>query len=103
MGTGGANGGPTSPAGAIGNAEPIPVGAEMWLSDDFGFALPVEIVTRDDLNGEHRRELRNMRISTFEPADFRPDNRYRIEDTPGPRGYAQLSTAENAVNTASTK
>lgn len=88
----------TIPAGAIGNADPIPVEAEMWLSDDFGFTIPVEIVTRDDLNGEHRRMLRNLRSATFEPADFRPDDRYRITDAPGVRDNLGFQIAEETID-----
>ena len=89
----------TIPAGAIGNAEPIPVEAELWLSDDFGFTIPVEMLTRDDLNGEHRRMLKNLRSATFEPKDFRPDDRYRISDALVVEGKLGFPVARGSIDT----
>ena len=48
--------------------------------DDFGFTIRVETVTRDELNGEHRRQLKNLRSATLEAPDVRADGRYRVND-----------------------
>ena len=61
------------PAGAVGNARPIDVEAEVWTTDAFGLPLTVLTVTRDPLGGTHRQELRNIREVDFDDDAFRPD------------------------------
>lgn len=69
------------PAGTIGNLEPIEMYSEAWTSTEFGYPLPVLVISSDPLNGTNRRELRNFKEQEFDPTFFRPDeNRYRIED-----------------------
>ena len=66
------------PAGAVGNARPIDVEAEVWTTDAFGLPLTVLTVTRDPLNGTHRQELRNIREVDFGDDAFRPDDGLRV-------------------------
>lgn len=67
------------PAGAVGNVNPIEVEAEMWTTDQFGETLPVLTIARDALNGEYRRELRNIRSLEFPDGFFRPAEELRVE------------------------
>ena len=67
------------PAGAIGNVNPIEVEAEMWTTDRFGETLPVLTISRDAVNGEYRRELRNIRPIEFSDGYFRPAEELRVE------------------------
>ena len=67
------------PAGAIGNVSPIEVEGEMWTTEQFGNSLPVLTVARDALNGEYRRELRNIRPLEFHDGFFRPAEELRVE------------------------
>ena len=67
------------PAGAVGNVKPIEVEAEMWTTNLFGEALPVLTIARDALNGEYRREVRNIRPREFPDGYFRPAGGLRVE------------------------
>ena len=67
------------PAGAVGNVKLIEVEAEMWTTDRFGETLPVLTIARDALNGEYRRELKNIRSLEFPDGFFRPAEELRVE------------------------
>ena len=51
----------------------------MWTTNRFGEALPVLTIARDALNGEYRRELRNIRPREFPAGYFRPARGLRVE------------------------
>ncbi len=70
----------TIPAGVLGNNNPILVEGDMWVSNDFGFKLVVETITRDPLSGTHTVKLSNIASTTFESGYFRPDERYTIQN-----------------------
>ncbi len=68
------------PTGTFGNVNSIEIQTELWTSDAFGIKIPVLVVTRDGRDGVSRRELRNVRASSFGEAHFRPDARFTIEE-----------------------
>lgn len=66
------------PADAIGNVNPIEVVTETWVSDMYGFQLPVKTVVQSDVSGIQTRELRHIRETTFDRAHFKPDANYQV-------------------------
>ena len=70
----------TIPTSALGNENPIQFEGEMWVSEDFGFKVVVETITRDPLSGIHKVELRNIAMANFDSDYFRPNEKYTIEN-----------------------
>lgn len=68
------------PEGALGNANPIEVITEAWVSDSFGFQLPVKIVVRSAISGTRTRELRHVKERSFDSSYFRPDADLEIKE-----------------------
>ena len=65
-------------AGTVGNKVEIKIENEMWVSETFGFKIPVLVIMRKDSNEVSRRELRNIRAADFGDTYFRPDPAYAI-------------------------
>lgn len=70
----------TIAAGTVGNENAITVESEVWVSEAFGFKMPVLAIMRMDSNEVNRRELRNIRASSFADTYFRPDAAYTITE-----------------------
>lgn len=68
------------PEGALGNVNPIEVVTEAWVSDTFGFHLPVKIVVQSAVSGTRTRELRHIREKSFDSAYFQPDDGTEIKE-----------------------
>ena len=68
----------TIAAGTFGNENAIKIENELWVSEAFGFKIPVLAIMRRDSTEVSRRELRNIRASDFADTYFRPDAAYTI-------------------------
>ena len=68
----------TIAANTFGNKKAVNVEKEVWISESFGFKIPVSISLRVDSNKIDQRELKNIRASEFDEAYFRPDSAYTI-------------------------
>ena len=66
------------PAGAIGNVNPIEVVTETWMTDMYGFQLPVKTVVRSHVSGTQTRELRHIKEKSFDRAHFQPDASFQV-------------------------
>ena len=66
------------PAGTFGNTDALVIETETWISEAFGFKIPVMVTISHGTNNFSRRELRNIRASDFSATHFRPDARYTI-------------------------
>ena len=66
------------PAGTIGNVSAIDIATEVWISDEFGFKLPVMITVQSPMSGTKTRQLRRIRSTSFDNAHFRPDASHEI-------------------------
>lgn len=68
------------PNGAFGDNDPIDIQNELWTSEVFGIKVPILVIIRKGNVEVNRRELRNIRSSTFPATFFRPDPAYTIRE-----------------------
>lgn len=74
----------TIPAGEIGNAQPIQIVRETWLSPDL--KVPVMVKSVDPRNGATTTQLTNITRSEPDPALFQAPSDYTVTKGRGPGG-----------------
>lgn len=75
----------TIPAGAIGNAQPIQIVREVWISNDL--KVPVMIKSSDPRFGTSVTQLTNVVQADPDPSLFVVPSTYTVEARPGGRGF----------------
>jgi len=77
----------TIPAGQIGNAQPIQIVHETWMSPDL--KVPVMVKISDPRSGTTVTQLTNITRSEPDPSLFQVPSDYTVTKGRGPRGGAQ--------------
>jgi hypothetical protein len=85
----------TIPAGQIGNAQPIQVVTETWMSPDL--KVPVMVKRSDPMHGATTTQMTNIIRSEPDPSLFQTPSDYTVTKGrgpgmrgPGPRGQAPV-------------
>ena len=78
----------TIPAGAIGNAQPIVISREVWIST--ALQVPVHIATSDPRFGTTTMDLTNVTQGDQDPTLFQVPSNYTIENAPQGRSPGMM-------------